>query len=324
MIPADRRGAAMTEAARHWSTGEARPGKALNYWVEAICEAFLEMKADSPAPTDFSASIAQHPFGPIDLNYADTTSQEVWRTKHAIAGSRKHTFYLLYMRAGKLRARQRGREALVQPGDCVLIDSMEPYSFSFPGANRCLSVQMPDDWVRQWIKAPESATAISFSASGWGRRLAHAVGDLAEQDFDTLALPRASVADELGALLSLAGGRAETKSAHRDILLQRLQLNIRERMHDGALDAQSIADASGISRRYLHLLFAEAGTSFGADLMSMRLERARQFLSDTRFAGESIGEIASRCGFREPSHFARRFRAAFGAAPAAFRQSLRA
>jgi len=314
----------MTEAARHWSTGKARPGEALSYWVEAMCEAFLEMKADSPQPSGFSASITQHPFGPIDLNYADTTCQEVWRTKHAIAGSRKHTFYLLYMRAGRLKARQRGREALVQPGDCVLIDGMEPYSFSFPDTNRCLSVQMPEDWVHQWIKTPESATAISFSASGWGRRFARAVGDLAERDFDTLALPRASVADELGALLSLAGGRTETKSAHREVLLQRIRLNIRERMHDCALDAQSAAEASGISRRYLHLLFAEAGTSFGWTLMALRLERAKQFLSDPRFMNESVGEIASRCGFLEPSHFARRFRARFGAAPAAFRQSLRA
>lgn len=313
----------MTQAARRWSTGEARPGEALSYWVEAICEAFLEMKADSPAPSDFSASIVQHPFGPIDLNYADTTSQEVWRTKHAIAGSRKHTFYLLYMRAGRLMARQRGREAVVRAGDCVLIDSMEPYSFSFPEANRCLSVQMREDWLRQWLPAPEMATAMSFNASGWGRRLARTIGNLAERDFDELSLPRASIADELGALLSLASGRGlETKASHRDMLLRRIRLNIRERMHDCTLDAQTIADASGISRRYLHLLFAEAGTSFATVLMTLRLERAKQFLADSRFTADSIGGIASRCGFREPSHFARRFRAEFGAAPAAFRRAL--
>ncbi len=283
------------------------------------------MKADSPAPRDFSAAITQHPFGPIDLNYADTTAQEVWRTKHAIAGSRKHTFYLLYMRAGRLKACQRGREALVQPGDCVLIDSMEPYSFSFPDTNRCLSVQMPEDWLRRWIAMPETATAVSYSTSGWGRKLARTIGDLAERNFDELSLPRAAVADELGALLALAAGRRlETKAAHREVLLQRVRLNMRERMPDCALDAQSIADGSGISRRYLHLLFAESGTSFATELMSLRLERTKQFLADPRFTNESIGEIASRCGFREPSHFARRFRAAFGAAPAAFRRTLHA
>lgn len=315
----------MAEGARHWSTARSQPGEALSYWVDAICEAFLEMKADSPEPKDFSAAITQHPFGPIDLNYADTTAQEVWRTKHAIAGSRKHTFYLLYMRAGRLKARQRGRETLVQPGDCVLIDSMEPYSFSFPDSNRCLSVQMPEDWLRQWLPEPENATAASFNAPGWGRRLARTIGHLAERNFDKLTLPRASIADELGALLSLAAGRGlATKAVHREILLQRVRLNMRERMHDCALDAQSIADASGISRRYLHLLFAEARTSFATELMNLRLERARQFLTDPRFLNESIGEIASRCGFREPSHFARRFRAEFGAAPAAFRRTLHA
>ena len=62
----------MSEAVRQWSTGAAGPGKALSYWVEAICEAFLEMKAESPSPENFSASITQHLFGQIDLNFADT------------------------------------------------------------------------------------------------------------------------------------------------------------------------------------------------------------------------------------------------------------
>lgn len=315
----------MGDVCRRWSTDDARPDEALSYWVEAMCEAFLEMKADSPEPANFSASIAQHPFGPIDLNYADTTCQEVWRTKHAIAGSRRHTFYLLYMRAGRLKASQRGREALVRPGDCVLIDGMEPYSFSFPETNRCLSVQMPEDWLRQWIGAPESATAISFSASGWGRRLTRTVGDLAERDFNELDLPRASIADHMGALLSLAGGYdPSAKATHRKTLLRRIRLTMRECMEDDALDPQTVADMNGISRRYLHLLFAEMQTSFGSELMVLRLERARQYLSDPRFTAEGIVEIAARCGFREPSHFARRFRTRFGVAPAAFRRSLHA
>jgi AraC-like DNA-binding protein len=54
--------------------------------------------------------------------------------------------------------------------------------------------------------------------------------------------------------------------------------------------------------------------------MAIRLERARQMLHDRRFAHLPVGEIAMRCGFTDPSHFARRFRMQFRAAPAAFRK----
>jgi len=53
--------------------------------------------------------------------------------------------------------------------------------------------------------------------------------------------------------------------------------------------------------------------------MRMRLEHARRMLSDRRFDALSVGEIAARCGFVAPSHFARRFRQAFGLVPSAFR-----
>lgn len=94
----------MTNTIRRWSTDQARPGEALAYWIDAICEAFLEMKAGSPEPESFATGITQHPLGPIDLNFADTTSQEVWRTRHAIAGSRKHLLSPVHARRAADRA----------------------------------------------------------------------------------------------------------------------------------------------------------------------------------------------------------------------------
>jgi AraC family transcriptional activator of tynA and feaB len=50
-----------------------------------------------------------------------------------------------------------------------------------------------------------------------------------------------------------------------------------------------------------------------------RLHRAQRLLRDKRFDGLGIAEIAWKCGFSEPSHFARRFRERFGATPSAYR-----
>jgi AraC-like DNA-binding protein len=53
--------------------------------------------------------------------------------------------------------------------------------------------------------------------------------------------------------------------------------------------------------------------------MRVRLNCAHRLLSDQRFAGLTVSEVAARCGFLEPSHFARRFRKAYGAGPTEFR-----
>jgi AraC-like DNA-binding protein len=85
-----------------------------------------------------------------------------------------------------------------------------------------------------------------------------------------------------------------------------------------------LAAAQGISVRYLHHLFAQARTTFGAELMKLRLESARRLLEDPRLAALDIAEVSARCGFSEPSHFARRFRRAYGRGPQAHRRHVSA
>ncbi len=55
--------------------------------------------------------------------------------------------------------------------------------------------------------------------------------------------------------------------------------------------------------------------------MRLRLEAARRLLADRRWAALTVTEVAARCGFAEPSHFARRFRLAYGLGPVEFRRS---
>ncbi len=55
--------------------------------------------------------------------------------------------------------------------------------------------------------------------------------------------------------------------------------------------------------------------------MLARLQRAQDLLTDPRLRDLPIIEIAARCGFTDPSHFARRFRRQFGVTPLAFRRA---
>lgn len=314
----------MTAPDAFWSTDDAAPGMGLSYWVEAICEAFLEMKADGDREA-FDASLTKFRFGPIDLNFVDTDPQDVWRTRAAIARSRENFFYLLYMHGGHMGVAQRGREATIAPGNCLLVDSREPYSFSLPDRNNCLSVQIPQHWLHTWLPHPEDAAVITLADhSRWGATLASALGNLRRDALDRIALPFGVVADQIGAMLALAAGTHDSEMArHSASLLGRLTRSIEAQSTDPALDPASVAAEHGISKRYLHLVMAQAGTSFGAALIDARLRRARALLEDRRFDRIAIAEIAWRSGFSNPSHFARRFRQSFGISPGDFRKTLR-
>lgn len=313
----------MTAPEGFWSTDDARPGMALSYWIEAICEAFLEMKADAERES-FSAQLAKFQFGPIDLNFVDTDPQEVWRTRAAIARSRQNFFYLLYMRSGHMGVTQRGREAVIMPGDCLLVNSQEPYRFSLPVRNDCLSVQIPEQWLRGWLPHPEDATITPLANhSPWGATLVSTLGNLHQGALDQIAIPFGVIADQIGALIALTYGRSsEPLTRHTASLLRRLMRSIGERCCDPRIDATTVASEHGISKRYLHLVLAHSGTSFGAVLIEARLTRAKALLDDARFARLSITDIAWRCGFSNPSHFARRFKQRFGTAPADYRKAL--
>jgi len=138
-----------------------------------------------------------------------------------------------------------------------------------------------------------------------------------------LALPPGVVAEQIASLLALAAGPSPVDSLRPDVLVRSLHRLLRDRYHEVGLTPVALARDLGISARYLHYLFAKQATTFGRELLRVRLERARDLLGDPRHDDVPIGEVASRCGFAEASHFARRFRHTFGAAPNDFRRRRR-
>ena len=75
-----------------------------------------------------------------------------------------------------------------------------------------------------------------------------------------------------------------------------------------------VARRFGISKRYLHKLLSEHGTSFHATLLRLRLQRCFEALARTD-KRRTVAEIAFDAGFSDLSSFNRRFRAAYGIQP---------
>lgn len=311
-----------TPARRSWSTADVDSRHALSYWVDTICSSFLEIEIDSPDRDRFSARLDQFDLGPATVSLVQADSQSIRRTPERIARSGYAGFFLLQLRSGRLGLQQYGRECVVEPGDSVLIDCNGSYRLECLGKTRSVAVRFSHDWLRNWVPGPERLTAKPIRSDGaWGSVLSSALATLDSEHETDFALPPSAVAEQFGSLLALAVGPETHALTPSDKLLNRIRGTIRDRCSDPGLTPTSVADAHGISKRYLHYLFAQKSITFRSELIRVRLDAAQRLLSDKRYSALTVGEVAARCGFLEPSHFTRRFRKAYGAGPSDFRAS---
>jgi AraC-like DNA-binding protein len=129
----------------------------------------------------------------------------------------------------------------------------------------------------------------------------------------------------LGDLIVLAlGGRGEVAevAAERGLRAARqreLIAIIEQRFAEPSLSITTIADALNLSRRYASDLLLEGGATFSERVLELRLQKARAMLSDVRYDGTKVSDIAFACGFNEVTYFNRRFRAHFGCSPTQYR-----
>jgi AraC-like DNA-binding protein len=88
---------------------------------------------------------------------------------------------------------------------------------------------------------------------------------------------------------------------------------------DRRLDPAQFAERLNMSVRYLHRLLEPSGRSFSEHLLQLRLDRAASMLRDQTLSHLRIGQVATKAGFADISHFNRNFRQAFADTPKGFR-----
>ena len=292
----------------------------LDYWVGAISEGFLAMEASGNA-AQFHGELESARLGPVGVNWVQAAAQRVWRTPRAIARGDQRVAYLLGNRDSAWRVAQDGREALMRPGDFVLVDARRPYHFDFPAGPSTVSLELPLDWLARWVAEPEAHTACPFRAddTGWSAALAAFARPWRPGMATTPPLPAGLLTDQLGALLSLAC--CGSPKMPPPGLAERAQKILRERMSEPGLTATQVAADLGCSVRSLHRALAAARTPFAQLLMAERLAMARQMLASPALSRVGVAEIGRRVGLLDASHFARLCRRHLGLPPSALRNA---
>jgi AraC-like DNA-binding protein len=143
------------------------------------------------------------------------------------------------------------------------------------------------------------------------------------KDSDALATPelRRSIVAHMHDLAALAiGATRDGKEIAqgrglRAARLHAIKAYILENLGTPNLTLGNVALHSGISPRYVNLLFESEGMTFSEFVIGQRLEWANRILTNPRQTERTIISIAFEAGFSDLSYFNRTFRRRFGKTP---------
>lgn len=306
-----------------WNTADTRPGEQFAYYREAICQAFMNLTPEPAAESGFPANVGHVRLGDAAINRVSFPAHVVRRSASDIAASDRSCFYLNLKLAGRCRIRQDDREISLSPGQVGIFDSDRQFTLlhDLGPQFEVASFWVPADALRERLPAAFDVTAARVSDDPF-------VGHLITETARTLSDGALRMTEDEGvrlfrALIELVAvslsrqSRARTAEAESltDATMLALKRAIHRRIREPGLAVADIAEAVGISERYVHKLLARSGVSFTDYVIERRLDGIARDLGDSAMAGRAIGTIAFDWGFSDLSHFTRRFKQRFGCRP---------
>ena len=306
-----------------WDTAGVRPAEQFAYYREAICQAFMNLTPEPAAAAGFPASVEHIRLGDAAINRVSFPEHVVRRSAADIAASERSCFYLNLKLAGRCRIQQGNREVSLSPGQVGIFDSDRQFALLHDRGPqlRVASFWVPAEALRERLPASFDVAAARVSDDLYVGYLivetARALSDgaLRMNEDEGVLLFRALI--ELVAV-SLSrrsrAGAAESESL-ADATALAVKRAIHRRLREPGLAVADVAEAVGISERYVHKLLARSGSSFTDYVIDHRLDGAARDLADPAMADRAIGAIAFDWGFSDLSHFTRRFKQRFGCRP---------
>lgn len=127
-------GAALPPHVRAVSTDHVDKRQRLAFWADLVCAHLVQAQCDVPDPVqEFSGHILQHELGSLSLSLIQSSAQTVVRTRAQVARTAEEQILVNIQRTGRSVVRQRGREAVLNPGDVAIYSSICPYELAFDG-----------------------------------------------------------------------------------------------------------------------------------------------------------------------------------------------
>lgn len=296
-------------------------------WREAVSMVLPSLAVDYLTEEPLRAQLESRSFADAQVTrFIDNTPAacHVVHTPSRLGWPEAYLLVLQY--AGNGCYRHAGRQVTLDSGDMVLLDMSQRFDLTFSNVHHELVWMLPRETLAPLLVKPEQVTAGISGRYGLGallagsmRMIAGEAGRLDTVSQRSLRLHLCNLAAlTLGATLAVEEARWKTyRMERRHQILTYIEVHLRE----NDLTAERVARDLKMSRRWLHELFSDDGTTFATWVVRRRIEECRRLLEDPRQDHISISAIAFRHGFNDLSTFYRQFRAHCGARPRDVRRS---
>lgn len=292
-------------------------------WEERVRDAYFNLNVTFKSPQIGSGRLCDRNLGQLGLSNLRSSPSQYLRT-HASASE---SYFLITLPLQSNIHMQQGRkDVYCDSGHILLQHANEPYVFEYAHDNNLWVVKVPCSILRKFIPQPENYTAMSFNgASGIGRLFTQNVLMLGEELLEG-RVDEQQQTFYTTHLLSLFAQvlKQDERIVHselptiRQAQLYKIQHYMAQHLHNADLNPQSVAEACGISVRYIHSLFKDQNTTFTRYLQQQRLQYAFETLAQQ--TALSITEVAYQSGFNDQSHFTRLFKQAYQFTPKEVKQ----
>jgi AraC family transcriptional regulator, positive regulator of tynA and feaB len=234
-------------------------------------------------------------------------------------------YFVLFPLRGRTLVTQNEQATQLGVGDVALVDTTRPVKLfvenNSEGPWRNLAINLPRRELVAHLGFEPQGACTRPNGTPAGRLLFELIRSADEeapsQSSSADSYMRLVVYDLVGALF--APRDQSFGSRHADKLFARVRQVIENGYADPDFGPSEVAARTGISLRYLQNLFTPRGSTCAELIYSLRLDRAARLLSrrESLRNAQPLSEIAYACGFRDYTHFARKFRRRFGHPPGA-------
>lgn len=311
---------------------EVAPNEANRYrhnWQDALREAYFPLDVRSIGDNGRPAQLFAQDLPNLRVGGVSCGAMAIRHLKeHVSTGGGGDYFHIPMPLMNPIRVVQRGREALVRPGDLAMISTADQYVYEQPTENRLRTLRINGKMLRECNASADDLTAISFSADIPEVRLfmsyAQTLTDVVANLSPSTASGAVNVLFDMLKVAMLAGqGTAVGGSSVRTAHAQRALRIIEERFRDPDFGIEQLAKDFGCTPRYLQQIFQERHQSVSEVIRMRRLAAAKRILQDVWMGGLSVSQVAYRSGFNNPNHFSKIFLAHYGMRPTDMRVGLK-
>ncbi len=312
----------MSEAADgvvHARTTDVPEAERFDYFRDAVSDVYLGIRTEWSGPGVFDASFDSYPVDGDVLAHMWAPGHVGRRGSALVKQRPDEAVYLNLSTSGDHRVSHLDRTWSLGRGMPILLDSESPFLVDFADRARfrlfSLRIEKRDGFAptrRDVLRINEQLARTTT-----GRALATQARLMcAEIEAGRPEVAAAMAAPVRALLVVLAGSSVEPNGR-----LDEFKTVARAHLTAADLRADDVAAAFGLSARTVQTVFSAAGETFATWLLAERLDLASERLASPAWRMRSVATIADACGFRDPTHFHRAFRARFGMTPGELRPS---